>query len=142
MILYSVYNEIFSTLRNDASFTCQSGRPGMADLRNSSLASSKISSNVEHSFSLTQAQPQKVRSTAAVLRIYAWQVRVRVGERGGVSIYGSLTHHLLQTWMRFIGYLWESIVNNTSAMTSGWQLKSCNVMSLSIIEIWIGANWL
>lgn len=38
-------------------------------------------------------QPQKVCASAPVLRIYAWQVCVRIGECGGASIYGPLTHH-------------------------------------------------
>lgn len=108
-------NWTFSTLRNDASFTCQSGRPGMADLRNSSLASSpkfrRTSSAAFHSSSSTKSA------------LY----------RGGAAyICVTGTHTCWWTWGRF--YIWITYSPLTPDFTihwmsmreyHRWRLKTC-----------------
>jgi len=69
---YGLYRAPIS--RNGASLTCQSGRPGMADLQVSSgLLSGKLFSalRTQSLSTVAQAQAQKVCSTAVALRIYA-----------------------------------------------------------------------
>lgn len=91
--------------RNGASLTCQSGRPGMADPRNSRVSSPEnyFPHAVRRAFppqlKLKHKKCAPPRPRCVYMHDRCAYVLV---ERGGASIYGSLTHHLLQIQARFI----------------------------------------